>query len=257
VFRGSGFSTERRECMRRGVLLTVFLIVFSFFSSSPVGAGIGDFLKGIQKSMGGREELSESKIIEGLKEALEVGTKNAVEAVSKTDGYYGNPEIKIPLPDAVQKAKKMLQAVGYGPKVEAFELSMNRAAETAAPEAKNVFWDAIKAMTFTDAREILDGRENEATLYFKDKTQDRLNEIFKPIVHDAMGKVGVTRSYQELDAKVRTIPFAEPMAFDLDQYVTDKALSGLFTMLAEEERKIRQEPAARFTELLKEVFSKQ
>jgi hypothetical protein len=233
------------------------LVLLMILKTHLAMGGVGDYFKDVQKSFGLGGELSQEKIIEGLKEALEIGTKNAVDLISKTDGYYKNPEIKIPLPDAVQKAKKMLQAVGYGPQVEAFELSMNRAAETAAPEAKNIFWDAIKKMTFTDAQKILEGREDEATLYFKDKTQDRLKEIFKPIVHDAMGKVGVTRSYQELDAKVRTIPFAEPMAFDLDQYVTDQALDGLFIMLAEEERKIRQDPAARVTELLKEVFSEE
>ena len=252
------FIVRRRLGMRSrpGALFMVLALILMIKAPSATG-GAGDFFKGVQKSLGLGGDLSQEKIIEGLKEALEIGTKNAVQSVSETDGYYKNPRIKIPLPDTVQRVKNMLQAVGYGPKVEAFELSMNRAAEAAAPEAKSIFWDAIKKMTFTDARKILEGRENEATLYFKDKTQDRLKEVFKPIVHDAMGKVGVTRSYQELDDKVRTIPFAESMAFDLDQYVTDKALNGLFTMLAEEERKIRQDPAARVTELLKEVFSKQ
>jgi hypothetical protein len=133
---------------------------------------------------------------------------------------------------------------------------MNRAAERAAPEAKALFIDSIKQMTVSDAKEILQGRDNEATLYFEDKTRGRLNELFKPIVNTAMSEVGVTRSYQELDAKVRSIPFAEKMSFDLDAYVTmtNKGLDGLFFMVAEEERKIRQNPAARVTDLLKEVF---
>ncbi len=240
--------------MRRGAVLTVFLIGISFLLSPFARAGIGDFLKDIQKSMGVSQGLSESKIIEGLKEALEIGTNNTVKMVSRVDGYYMNPRIKIPLPDAVRKVEKALRAVGYGSKVDAFELSMNRAAEKAAPEAKALFWDSIKQMSFEDARKILNGRENEATLYFEEKTRDKLTGVFKPIIHTSMSQVGVTRYYQELDAKVRTIPFTESLSFDLDTYVTDRALDGLFLMLAEEERKIREDPAARVTDLLKEVF---
>lgn len=240
--------------MRRGGGLIVYFIGLSFLLSPLARAGIGDFLKDIQKSIGVSQGLSESKIIEGLKEALEIGTSNAVKMVSRLDGYYKNPKIKIPLPDPVRKVEKALRAVGYGSKVDAFELSMNRAAERAAPEAKALFWDSIKQMSFEDARKILNGRENEATLYFEDKTRDKLGAAFKPIVHTSMSQVGVTRYYQQLDAKVRTIPFTESLRFDLDKYVTDRALDGLFIMLAEEERKIRQDPAARVTDLLKEVF---
>jgi len=187
-------------------------------------------------------------------EALQIGTGNAVLNVSQVDGYYKNPQIRIPLPENVQKVEKILRTVGYGPKVDAFALSMNRAAERAAPEAKSLFLDSIRQMTFSDAKKILQGRDNEATLFFEDKTRGRLHELFRPMVHTAMSEVGVTRWYQELDAKVRSIPFAERMSFDLDTYVTDKALDGLFHMVAEEERKIRQDPAARVTDLLKEVF---
>ena len=132
---------------------------------------------------------------------------------------------------------------------------MNRAAERAAPEAKSIFGDAIKQMTFDDANKILDGPDNAATLYFEDKTSSRLREVFKPIVKDAMGQVGVTRSYQELDAKVVSMPFGKSISFDLDQYVTDGSLKGLFKMLAEEEKQIRTQPAARVTDLLKKVFA--
>jgi hypothetical protein len=134
---------------------------------------------------------------------------------------------------------------------------MNRAAERAAPEAKPIFWDAIKQMSFADARQILDGPDDAATRYFQDKTSSRLQKIFKPITRKAMSEVGVTRYYQSLDAKIRTIPFADQMSFDLDQYVTHQALSGLFVMLAEEEKKIRRDPAARVTDLLKKVFASQ
>ena len=217
-------------------------------------AGLSDFLKGAKQSLGGSGALTNDEIIAGLKEALGVGTEKAVAVVSKPDGYYKNPDIKIPLPESVQKVEKLLRATGYGQKVDDFELSMNRAAELAAPEAKSVFGDAIKQMTFEDAKKILDGPDNAATLYFEDKTSGRLRQIFKPIVQDAMGQVGVTRSYQDLNAKVQSMPLGKSLSFDLDQYVTDGSLKGLFKMLAEEEKQIRTQPAARVTDLLKKVF---
>jgi len=235
--------------------LIVFVSLIALVTIGPPSAQakLGDLFEGIKKALEG-EKLSENKIIQGLKEALQIGTGNAVKVVSDVDGYYKNSKIRIPLPGAVQKVEKVLRTVGYGPKVDEFELSMNRAAEKAAPEAKALFFDAIKQMTFSDARKILQGQDNEATLYFKDKTSNRLNEIFKPIVHRVMSEVGVTRTYQALDAKVRSIPFTDRLSFDLDNYVTNKALDGLFLMVAEEERKIREDPTARVTDLLKEVF---
>jgi hypothetical protein len=216
-----------------------------------------DLLKGAQETFGSKGDLSNDEIIQGLKEALQVGTENAVKLVSKPDGYYQNPDIKIPLPESVQKVEKVLRATGFGEKVDSFELSMNRAAERAAPEAKSIFGDAITRMTFDDAKKILDGRDNEATLYFEDKTSDRLQEVFKPIVKDAMGEVGVTQSFQDLNARAESMPFGQSLSFDLDQYVTDGALKGLFKMLADEEKRIRTEPAARVTDLLKKVFASQ
>ena len=224
------------------------------FSTGLVTAGFQDILKGAQKFLGGSESISESEIVEGLKQALEIGTGKAVELVSKKGGYYSNPEIKIPLPGSVQKAETLLRGAGFGSKVDAFELSMNNAAERAAPEAKSIFWDAIKKMKIDDAKKILNGGDDEATLYFKDKTYARLQEAFKPIVESSMGEVGVTRTFQDLNAKVEKIPFADSFTLDLNQYVTEGALDGLFLMLAEEEKKIRTDPAARATDLLKKVF---
>jgi hypothetical protein len=235
--------------------LIAFSLIISLISIEPpiASAQLKDFLKSIGEALRGRE-LSENTIIRGLKEALQIGTGNAVQIVSKVDGYYKSPKIRIPLPDSVQKVEKLLRAVGYGSRIDAFELSMNRAAERAAPEANSMFINAITQMTFTDAKKILQGRDNEATLYFEDKTRGRLHELFRPIVHSVLSEVGVTRWYQELETKVRSIPFTESLNVDLDGYVTDKALDGLFFMVAEEERKIRQDPAARITDLLKEVF---
>jgi len=239
------------------ILISIVSIFCIINVGDQVNAGFQDFIKDTMKILGGEKGLTNDEIVKGLKEALEIGTSTAVKTVSKTDGYLKNPLIKIPLPENVQKVEKLLQATGFGNQVDEFELSMNRAAERAAPEAKNIFWDAIKQMTFTDAGEILEGQDNAATLYFKDKTSGRLQEIFKPITHQAMSEVGATSHYQSLDNKIKTIPFADKMSFDLDQYVTDKALDGLFLMLAEEEKKIRQDPAARATDLLKKVFGSQ
>jgi len=231
-------------------------IILAFLGHAAYAQKVGDVLKGLQKGVGGASTASNTDIVNGLKEALQIGTGNAVQIVSKVDGYYKNPKIRIPLPETVQKTEKILRAAGYGSKVDEFELSMNRAAEKAAPQAKGLFVDAIKQMTFTDAKKILNGRENEATLYFKEKTSPRLKEVSKPIVHQAMGDVGATKSYQNLEQSARSVPFAGSLAFDLDQYVTDQALDGLFLMVAEEEKKIRRDPMARSTDLLKKVFGK-
>jgi len=241
--------------MRRFHIFFGVLFGVGLLAASPAFPQWGNFLKDLRKSFGGAS-LSEEEIVRGLKEALEIGTAIAVETVSRVNGYYGNPQIRVPLPESVQKTEKLLRAAGFGAKVDEFELSMNRAAERAAPEAKALFRDGIRNMTFSDARNILNGRDNEATLYFEEKTSPRLREIAKPLVRDAMSEVGVTRTYQDLDRTARTIPFAGGYSFDLDQYVTDKALAGLFLMLAEEEKKIRENPAARTTDLLKKVFGR-
>jgi len=239
-------------------IIALLLAVF-FNAGGHVGfsAGLSDIVKGARNALGGSGSLTNDEIISGLKEALDVGTEKAVALVSQANGYYGNPDIKIPLPESVEKVEKLLRAAGYGGKVDAFELSMNRAAERAAPEAKSIFQDAISQMSFEDASKILNGRDNEATLYFEDKTSGRLQALFKPIVKDSMGQVGVTRSFQDLNAKAESLPFGRSLSFDLDQYVTDGALQGLFKMLAEQERQIRTQPAARVTDLLQKVFAGQ
>jgi len=233
-----------------GMLMALFIIQIPTAYADDTAGGL---LQGIKDAFKGGT-LTDSKIVRGLKQALEIGTKKAVTEASKLDGYYKNPDIKIPLPKAVQKVEMVMRAMGYGPEVDDFSRSMNRAAERAAPEAKALFWDAIKGMTFDDAQKILKGKDNEATLYFEEKTRNQLHQLFMPIVHAAMEEIGVTRTYQEVHKKVSTIPFADRLNLDLDDYVTAKALDGLFYMVAEEERKIRQDPAARVTKLLKDVF---
>ena len=161
------------------------------------------------------------------------------------------------MPEEIEKAGKYLQFAGYGSKVDEFEQSMNRAAEQASPEAKQIFLGAVKEMKIKDAKKIMDGPDNAATSYFKDKTYTRLQKIFKPTVKDTMGQVGVTRQFQDINHKLSSTPLADKASVDLDQYVTDKSLDGLFFMLAEEEKKIRQDPAARVTDILKKVFGGQ
>jgi hypothetical protein len=233
------------------IIITACLI----FQAPKIHAGLGDIVNTLEKTLAG-ENISESKMIQGLKQALEIGTATAVEGVSKVGGYQDNPKIKIPLPAAVTKVEKVLRASGFGSQLDAFEQSMNRAAEQAAPHAKSLFLDAVKSMSFDDASRILKGRENEATLYFEDKTRGQLMELFKPLVHNTMSETGVTKYYQDLKDRVQKILFTNTLYVDLDQYVTDRALDGLFLMIAEEEQKIREDPAARVTQLLKDVFGK-
>jgi len=200
--------------------------------------------------------LTQDKAAAGLKEALRVGTGNATTLTGKPDGYFRNAAIKILMPDQLQAFEKGLRVFGFGPQVDEFVMSMNRAAERAAPQAKDIFLGAIAQMTFADAQQILSGGETAATDYFRSKTTAQLSAAFRPQVERAMNEVGVTRQYKDLVRQYKAIPFAKTELIDLDQYVVGKSLDGLFLMLGREERAIRQDPAARVTDLLKEVFSK-
>lgn len=221
-------------------------------------AGTFAQLEQVAKGLGlnNQTELSNSQVASGLKEALQVGAENAVKLTGKTDGYFGNQAIKILLPKNLQPLQRGLGAIGYQSKIDAFVLSMNRAAEAAAPSAKKIFGDAILAMTFDDARKILSGNETAATDYFKSKTTDQLAVAFRPFVEKTMSENGVTQQYESLTSELKSIPFLKNEDLDINKYVVTKALEGLFYMLAEEEKKIRKNPAARTTELLKEVFGK-
>ena len=160
------------------------------------------------------------------------------------------------MPENMRTVADVLSTVGYEKEVDAFVRSMNSAAEKAAPKAVPVFIDAIKAMTFTDAKSILRGGDTAATDYFKVKTSVQLYEAFKPIMSSSMNDVGVTRLYKDMMSKYASIPFVDRVSVDLDQYVTTKSLDGLFYMVGQEEKKIRTDPAARVTDLLKKVFEK-
>lgn len=196
----------------------------------------------------------ESELIEGLKEALSIGTKTAVQLVSQEDGYFGNEIIKILMPEDLQKVSDTLRTVGFQKHVDEFVLSMNRAAEKAAPAALDIFVGAIKTMTFEDAKGILTGSDTAATEYFKEKTSNTIYETFRPIISTSMNEVGATQTFKEITEKYSSLPLMGEVTFDLDDYVTNKALDGLFYMVGEEEKKIRTDPAARATELLKKIF---
>ena len=201
-------------------------------------------------------ELPDAKIADGLKEALKVATEKTVSLTGKTDGYFANQAIKILMPDKLKSLESGLRAVGYGSQIDEFVLSMNRAAESAAPQAKQIFVDAIGKMSFDDARKILNGSNTAATDFFKSKTTPQLTTAFKPAVSKSMNDVGVTRQYKDLVGRFESIPFAKSQAFDLDGYVVDKGLAGLFHVLGEQEQQIRTNPTARVTDLLKEVFKR-
>jgi len=234
------------------MLRIVTLIVTLLISAQPVAAQFDQLLKGLGSSAGGG--ISDAKIGSGLQEALKVGTGNAVTQTGTLDGFLANQAIKILMPKSLQTIEKPLRLVGYGPQIDEFIVGMNRAAEKAVPFAKDIFWDAIGQMTFDDARKILNGGDTAATDYFKAKTSKKLQTAFRPSVESVMNEVGVNRQYNELVGRYQSVPFAKSITFDVNQYVTEKATDGLFYVVGQEEKKIRTNPAARVTDLLRDVF---
>jgi hypothetical protein len=194
--------------------------------------------------------------VSGLKEALSVATQRAVLSTSQANGFLGNPQIRIGLPGALGKLASALRAVGMGAQVDEFELAMNRAAEKAAGQATPVFVDAIRRLSFQDAAGIVTGGDTAATDYFERTTSEPLRLRFRPIAEQAMQNVGLARQYDQLLARYNAIPFTSKPQLDLPSYVTERTLAGLFHVIGEEERKIRTNPAARTTELLRQVFGR-
>jgi hypothetical protein len=240
--------------MRRFILLLLPLSLL--FLTSSIQHSSAGFFDDLIKQVTKPKESKEDTFIAGLKQALDIGTKNAVSTVSKDNGYLDNLNITIPVPDKLRDVDKLLRKVGMGDRVDTFILSMNRAAETAAPQAVDIFVGAIRDMTVVDAYGIVKGDETAATSYFQGKTTDNLYGLFRPVVTDSMAQVGVVRSYKRMMNKYNSIPFVKKIDVDLEDYVTDEALGGLFFMVGEEEKKIRKDPAARVTKLLQEVFGK-
>lgn len=229
-------------------------VLFVLLTVAPASAQFDKMLKGLGSLSGGGNGMSDAKIGSGLQEALKVGTENAVAQTGTVDGFLKNQAIKILMPKSLQTIEKPLRLVGYGPQIDEFVVGMNRAAEKAVPFAKDIFWAAIGEMSFDDARKILNGNDTAATDYFKSKTSKKLQTAFLPSVKEVMDQVGVNRQYNNLIGKYKNVPFSKNIAFDTNQYVTEKATDGIFFVVGQEERKIRTNPAARATDLLKEVF---
>ena len=235
------------------VILLLLVSVCGGMASAQLPKAL-DALKQLGGKSSGATSSSASDITSGLKEALRIGTGNAVSSTSKPNGFLGNPLIKIVMPERLQTVEKGLRLAGYGDRVDAFVTSMNRAAEQATPKAKSIFVDAITSMTIDDAKGLLNGGDTAATDFFKAKTTDKLYQAFRPVVDDSMNKVGVVQRYNAVVGQAKGLPFVKTQSLDVGDYVTNKTLDGLFLVVAQEEKKIRTNPAARVTDLLKQVF---
>jgi hypothetical protein len=237
-------------------LILALVLLPMLLAGATAQTSIGDIWNKIEQARRNKNGngLSDDKIVSGLKEALRVGTGRAVAETGKPDGFLKNAAIKILLPPKLQRAGKTLRMVGMGSQVDALETGMNRAAEQAAPQAKQIFLNAVMRMTFSDARNILTGGDTAATDYFKNQSSADLTKAFAPIVHQAMENVGVVREYNKLMQNPLAAPPASDKDFNLDDYVVGKTVDGLFYMLGQEETRIRKDPAAQTTAILREVF---
>lgn len=244
----------------------LFFIVCVSLLTLPVHAGWRDFVSDIKDDIKQATEkpvsnslpkgLTEKEIVRGLKQALRIGSKKSVSLLGKTNGFFRDAKVKILMPKKLRKAEKLLRKLGQKKMADDFIKTMNRAAESAVKTTFSVFSDAIHGMSIKDAVRILKGRDNEATLYFKDKKSSVLRSRIIPIVKQATQKTGVTKKYKKLLKRMRKIhPFLSKDLPDIDQYVTAKAMDGLFLKIAEQEKKIRTQPMARTTSLLKKVFA--
>jgi len=209
--------------------------------------------KATKSTTGTSTNLSNEEIISGLKEALRVGTDSSTKKLSKLDGFFKDPAIKIQMPEEAKKMEKTLRSVGMGSLVDKAILSMNRAAEDAAKGVGNIFWEAIKQMSIQDGLQILQGGDFAATNYLKTATTKELTEKFRPVIEASLIKVDATKYWKDVFTAYNRFS-REQINTDLTAYVTDKALSGLFYNISLEEQKIRKDPAAQVTDILKKVF---
>ncbi|MGH9597618.1 MAG: DUF4197 domain-containing protein [Edaphobacter sp.] len=234
----------------------IAIVASLFFSSVLLNAQFPQIpqIPGLGNKSNNASGLDDAQIGSGLKDALSVGTQRAVKLVDRPGGYLDNEAIKILLPQSLRPAEKALRVAGQGPRIDEFVASMNHAAESAAPEAEKIFGDAVKAMTIDDARRLLNGGDTSITDYFKSKTSTELATAFRPHVESAMNKNGVTQQYDALMGQAPKLPFMNSSSLDINTYVVNKALDGLFYMLGQQEKEIRTNPAARSTALLKQVF---
>lgn len=210
-------------------------------------------LRGIA-GKGSASSLTSDQATAGLKEALTRGVSTAVTSTGRPGGYFENAAIKILLPSKLQRLEPGMRAIGMGPQIDAFVKSMNKAAEDAAPAAKAILMNALQSMTIMDAKGIVTGGKTAGTEYFKRTTTAEIQSAFRPIVERQMAKAGVTQQFDDLLERAPKLPFAKMPTLDVNQYVLDKATDGLFVVMGQEETKIRTNPAAQTTSILRTVF---
>lgn len=226
------------------IFIPLFFILFTFGSCDV-----------LQQQLQNTIVLSESDIVNGLKEALKVGTNNSVSVLGIAGGFYNNEKFRIPFPQEAQKAETKLRELGMGEMVDKFIKTMNDGAENAVSKATPIFVNAITSMTIQDAKNILKGNDDAATVYFKSKTQTQLFDLFKPEVKKALDAVNATKYWTDIISTYNKIPLVTKIETDLAKYVTNKAIDALFVKIAEEEKQIRTDPAKRVNEILKKVFN--
>jgi len=239
------------------VVVSIALPALAGCAAAEWQQGLGQVLGAVQQP-GGGAALGEAEIIGGLREALAQGTTQAIRQLGRSDGYWGDAGVRIPLPESVQRMEGTLRQLGQGARVDQFHLTLNRAAEQAVPQVADIFGNAVRQMSIQDARSILHGPSDAATQYFRRSSSAALHDKVYPIVQATTRSVGVTQQYKQLVSEYGPLlRMAGVKAGDLDAYVTDRALAGLFTTIATEEARIRRDPAARGTELLRRVFGAQ
>lgn len=227
-------------------LICVWSVLMSACTTQQITQALNDYI--------GDDKPTTYEVSSGLKEALIQGITKGATAASATDGYFGNALIRIPFPPEVQKVENTLRDIGLGSEVDKFVLTLNRGAEEAAKQAKPIFINAIRQLTIQDAWNLLNGEPDAATQFLERTTTAELRSKFQPVMKSALDQTNATRYYGDLVSQYNKIPFVEDVNPNLDDYATDKALEGLFTLIRQEEANIRQNPGARATELLKKVF---
>ncbi|MCK9499833.1 MAG: DUF4197 domain-containing protein [Bacteroidales bacterium] len=233
--------------------IAILSIIILFVSCDVLTGVLGE----METSGTGPKQLTQAEVAQGLKEALNVGVGKAVNMVSATNGFYNNPQIKIPFPEEAVKVKEFCINAGLKNQVTQFEEKLNRAAEDASKGAIEVFVNSIKQMSISDAISILQGKENAATEYFKRTSSKQLYDKFYPVVSASTDKIMLAKYWTPLVDKYNTammITGGQKVETDINAYVTNKALDGLFLMLAKEEKNIRVDPIARVTDILTKVF---
>jgi hypothetical protein len=251
--------------MKKIIILALAVVTYSFTNAQGLFDKIkkatskdsSGSLTNILKQKGTSKGLSNEEIISGLKEALSIGADSTSKRLNKTDAFFANAALKILMPDEAKKAENTLRKLGMGSVADKAILSMNRAAEDAAGGISTVFFDAIKQMTLTDGLKILKGGDFAATEYLKTTTTANLTEKMRPIIETSLAKVNATNYWKDVFSTYNKVSFSKtPVNTDLAAFVTEKALSGIFLTIGQEEQKIRKDPAAQVTSLLKKVFGK-